>query len=96
MVFAISMPAPGEDDPVTALPERDDLELERVLTERARNDREAFAQLYRAHVRAVYAFAYRVGGSREVAEEATSATFERALRSISTFEWRSGGVRPWL
>jgi RNA polymerase sigma-70 factor (ECF subfamily) len=83
---------------VTGLPERDDhgLELERSLTERARDDREAFAELYRAHVGAVYAFAHRVGGSREVAEEATSATFERALRSIATFEWRGGGIRPWL
>jgi len=35
-------------------------------------------------------------GSKEVAEEATSATFERALRTIATFEWRGGGVRPWL
>lgn len=81
---------------MTALPQPEDLELERALTERARNDRDAFAQLYRTHVRAVYAFAYRVGGSREVAEEATSATFERALRSIATFEWRGGGIRPWL
>lgn len=73
-----------------------DLELERALTERARHDRDAFAELYRAHVQAVHAFAMRVSGSMDMAEEATSATFERALRSIETFEWRGGGVRPWL
>jgi len=73
-----------------------DLEAERALTERARSDRSAFAQLYRSHVDAVYGFAFRMCGSKEVAEEATSATFERALRSIQTFEWRGGGVRPWL
>lgn len=73
-----------------------DLELERALTERARHDRDAFAELYRAHVQAVHALAMRLSGSPEVAEEATSATFERALRSIETFEWRGGGVRPWL
>jgi len=73
-----------------------DLEAERALTERARSDRNAFAQLYRSHVDAVYGFAFRLCGSREVAEEATSATFERALRSIGSFEWRGGGVRPWL
>jgi len=73
-----------------------DLEHERALTDRARVDRAAFAELYRAHVAAVHGFAYRISGSREVAEEATSATFERALRSIASFEWRGGGVRPWL
>jgi RNA polymerase sigma-70 factor (ECF subfamily) len=73
-----------------------DLAVERALTERARHDRDAFAQLYRLHVKAVHGFAYRLSGSLEVAEETTSATFERALRSIETFEWRGGGVRPWL
>ena len=73
-----------------------DLGLERALTERARHDRDAFAELYRLHVLAVHALAMRLSGSREVAEEATSATFERALRSIETFEWRGGGLRPWL
>jgi RNA polymerase sigma-70 factor, ECF subfamily len=73
-----------------------DLDVERALTERARVDRGAFAELYRSHVSAVHGFAYRISGSRDVAEEATSATFERALRAIATFEWRGGGVRPWL
>lgn len=64
--------------------------------DRARSDRGAFAQLYRRHVDAVYAMAYRRCGSKDVAEEATSATFERALASLHTFEWRDSGVRPWL
>ncbi|HEY0520575.1 MAG TPA: hypothetical protein VGC84_13855, partial [Ilumatobacteraceae bacterium] len=55
---------------------------EEQLVERARSDRAAFAELYRLHVESVHAFAYRRSGSREVAEEATSATFEKALRSI--------------
>ncbi|MCU1392515.1 MAG: putative polymerase sigma-H factor [Ilumatobacteraceae bacterium] len=73
-----------------------DLAVERALAERARSDRDAFAELYRLHVKAVYAFAHRISGSREVAEETTSATFERALRSIDRFEWAGGGLRPWL
>ena len=74
----------------------DELAVERALVERARTDRTAFAALYRRHVDAVFGFAFRRCGSREVAEEATSATFERALRSIDGFEWREGGLRPWL
>lgn len=78
--------------PPTSLATFDD----RELVERARTDRSAFAELYRRHVDAVHTFAYRRSGSRDVAEEATSATFEKALRSIASFEWRPAGVRPWL
>lgn len=74
----------------------DGLLVERALVERARTDRAAFALLYREHVDAVYGFAFRRCGSKEVAEEATSATFERALRSIGGYEWRGAGIRPWL
>lgn len=73
-----------------------DLVVERALVEQARTDRAAFALLYRNHVNAVYAFAYRRCASKEVAEEATSAAFERALRSIAGYEWRDAGIRPWL
>jgi RNA polymerase sigma-70 factor (ECF subfamily) len=31
-----------------------------------------------------------------VAEDVTSATFERALRRIEGFQWRPGGFRGWL
>ena len=74
----------------------DDLIVDRDLVDRARTDPAAFAQLYRRHVDAVFGFAFRRSGSREVAEEATSATFERALRGIEQFEWRGHGIRPWL
>jgi RNA polymerase sigma factor (sigma-70 family) len=69
---------------------------DRWLTEAARHDPDAFATLYRRHVTAVYAHAYRLCGSKEVAEEATSATFERALRAMPTYTWQGGGIRPWL
>ncbi|MFQ5556263.1 MAG: RNA polymerase sigma factor [Acidimicrobiales bacterium] len=69
---------------------------ERDLVERARTDADAFAELYRRHVDRIHAFARRRSGSRDVAEEITSATFERALRGINRFRWRSGGIAPWL
>lgn len=75
--------------------DRVDSEAERDLVERAKHDRVAFAELYQAHVVAVHAFITRSTGSRDVADEVTSATFERALQALSAFEWR-GGVRPWL
>ena len=69
---------------------------ERALVERARHDSRAFAELYRMYVNRVYAFAYRRSGSTQVAEDITSTTFERALRGMAAFEWRSGGFGAWL
>jgi RNA polymerase sigma-70 factor (ECF subfamily) len=69
---------------------------EAALVERARTDRAAFAELYRRHVRAVYGYAYRLSGSKQVAEDLTSATFERALRGLDGFVWQGNGIRPWL
>jgi RNA polymerase sigma-70 factor, ECF subfamily len=69
---------------------------ERDLVERARSDPDAFAELYRAHARRVHALAWRRLGSREVAEDVTAATFERAWRSLPGFRWRDGGFPAWL
>lgn len=74
----------------------DERVVERALVDRARTDPTAFAQLYRMHLDAVYRFTYRRCGSKDVAEEATASAFERALRSFDQFEWRDGGMRPWL
>lgn len=67
-----------------------------MLVEQARTDPSAFAELYRRYLPRVYAFAYRRTGATEVAEDITSATFERALRNLSAFAWRPGGFGPWL
>ena len=69
---------------------------ERGLAEAARTSPDAFAVLYRQYVGRVHAFAFRRSGSREVAEEVTSATFERAWRAMPSFEWRGGGFKAWL
>jgi len=69
---------------------------ERTLVERARTDPSAFAELYRRYLPRVHAFAYRRTGIVEVAEDITSAAFERALRNLGSFRWRGGGFGPWL
>lgn len=69
---------------------------ERALVERAKADLSAFAELYRRYLPRVHAFAYRRTGIVEVAEDITSATFERALRNLASFRWRGGGFGPWL
>jgi RNA polymerase sigma-70 factor (ECF subfamily) len=69
---------------------------ERALVERARADPSAFAELYRRYLPRVHAFAFRRTGVVEVAEDITSAAFERALRNLDAFQWRPGGFGPWL
>jgi RNA polymerase sigma-70 factor (ECF subfamily) len=78
--------------------DQDDRDLfdERALVERARVDADGFAELYRSYAERVHAFAYRRCGDRELAEDLTAATFERALRSLDRFEWGPGGFAPWL
>lgn len=74
-----------------------DPEHERQLVERARTgDPEAFAKLYRHYVPRIHAFSYRRTNSRELAEDVTAATFERAYRQLERFEWRGGGFGAWL
>jgi RNA polymerase sigma-70 factor (ECF subfamily) len=69
---------------------------ERALVDRARTDPEAFAELYRAHAARVHALAWRRLGSREAAEDVTSATFERAWRALPDFRWQDGGFPAWV
>lgn len=74
-----------------------DLDHERQLVDRAgRGDPDAFATLYRQYLPRIHAFAYRRTHSRELAEDITAATFERAYRQLGRFEWRGGGFGAWL
>lgn len=69
-----------------------------MLVEAARRaDPDAFAALYRLHLDAVHAFAWRRTGRRDLAEDVVAASFERALRNIGGFRWRGdGSFRSWL
>jgi len=74
---------------------RDD-DDERALVESARSDPDAFAVLYQHYQPRIHAFSYRRSRSRDVAEDVTAATFERAYRQLDSFEWRGGGFGSWL
>ena len=69
---------------------------ERELIQRAATDPDAFAELYRRHVDGIHRFALRRSGTREVAEDVTAVTFERALARIAGFRPGPNGIRPWL
>ena len=62
----------------------------------AGRDVDAFAELYRRHVEAIHAFAWRRAGSRHGAEDVTALTFEKAWVAIESFSWKGGGFVAWL
>lgn len=68
-----------------------------ALVELARDgDAEAFGQLYDHYVTSIYRFVYYRVGSRQLAEDLTSETFIRALRSIQRFTWQGRDFGAWL
>jgi RNA polymerase sigma-70 factor (ECF subfamily) len=79
---------PGEDD---------ELQRVRALAELARDgDAEAFGQLYDRYVTSIFRFVQARVGSTQLAEDITSDTFLRALRSIHTFTWQGKDFAAWL
>jgi RNA polymerase sigma-70 factor (ECF subfamily) len=65
--------------------------------DKARLD-EAFSELYRAHLRDVYSYAYYRVGNHHDAEDLTEQTFLQAYRHFERAQRESDGrpLRPWL
>ena len=65
--------------------------------DKARLDRE-FSELYRAHLRDVYSYAYYRVGNHHDAEDLTEQTFLQAYRHFERAQAESDGrpLRPWL
>ena len=62
---------------------------------RRRSDERDLTRVYREHVSAVYAF-YAYSLRPAAAEDLTSATFERVLRSWGKFDPARGSERAWI
>ncbi|MDY7100584.1 MAG: RNA polymerase sigma factor [Actinomycetota bacterium] len=88
--------ASSADADDTPRPLDDDEVLERILAHAARTDSLAFARLYRQYLPKIHAFVYRRSRSREVAEDITAATFEKAYRQLQASQSKAGGFGPWL
>ena len=91
--------AGGPDSDQACSSESDEAEGSRLiaLVELARSgDSEAFGQLYDHYNTSVYRFVYYRVGSVALAEDLTSETFFRALRSMSSFKWQGKDFGAWL
>jgi len=69
---------------------------EKSLVEKARLDPLAFAALYDRYVQRIYRYALRRSGDHAVAEDITSATFEKALRHLRRYGWKGESYLGWL
>jgi RNA polymerase sigma-70 factor (ECF subfamily) len=69
---------------------------ELTLVEQARRDPQAFAELYDRYVDRIYAYAYRWCGEAALAQDVTSATFEKALVHLRRAGWRGASYCAWL
>lgn len=76
-----------QDSPPTA-------DSDETLAVRALTDRAAFGLLYDRYAARVYRYCVRRMGDRSEAEDATSATFIRALERLDAF--RGGSFAAWL
>ena len=93
-------PGPGGDDSqYAASSEESEAERDRLiaLVELARKgDSDAFGMLYDHYQGSVYRFLFHRTRSTTLAEDLTSETFFRALRSMSGFRWQGKDFGAWL
>lgn len=69
---------------------------ELVLIAQAKENPEAFARLYDRYVDRIYAYACRETHDPALAQDVTSATFEKALRHIGQYRWQGTPFGAWL
>jgi RNA polymerase sigma-70 factor, ECF subfamily len=76
--------------------EADALRLAALVDLARHGDSDAFGQLYDYYSPSVYRFVYYRVSTTQLAEDLTSDTFFRALRSISSFQWQGKDFGAWL
>lgn len=72
------------------------LHEEFLLVERAKQDPEAFGQLFDRYYGQIFGFLFRRIGERREAEDLTSETFFQALKNLHRFTPRGKPFRAWL
>lgn len=75
---------------------REALAAEQKLVEQAQTNKAAFLELYDAHFKRIYQYAYYRTLNRTEAEEITSQTFLAALENIERYEHRGVPFAVWL
>jgi RNA polymerase sigma-70 factor (ECF subfamily) len=69
---------------------------ESALVELAKDDEDAFGELYGRYVKRIYNYVYYRTGNHHEAEDLTARVFQRALQHIPTYEDRGVPFSAWL
>ena len=72
------------------------IEQERELVERAKNNAEAFGELYDRYYAQIFGYVLKRTASIEVAQDVTSEVFFKALKNLRQFRWRGVPFSSWL
>lgn len=72
------------------------LEEEKKIVEKAQKDSNQFAPLYEYYYPKIHSYIYRRINNKEVADDLTSQTFEKAIKRINNFRWQGVSVGVWL
>ena len=81
------------DGVVQGLPMREE---EKLLVERAKQDPNAFGELYDRHFQQIYRFVYSRVREQTAAEDVTSEVFIKALRGIGRYQDTGRPFAAWL
>ena len=73
-----------------------ELEKERIIIERSRNDPRAFGELYEKYFDRIFNYLYRQTDDEELAGDLCSQTFISALSNLPRFEFRGVPFSAWL
>jgi len=72
------------------------LDDEKILVERAKSDKEAFAELYDKYCSQILGYVIRRTSNIEVAQDVTSQVFFKAYKNIGHFHWQGISFSSWL
>ncbi len=73
-----------------------DLEREKELIDKVKNDSQAFGKLYDEYYSQIFGYVLRRTASIDVAQDITSEVFLKALKNIKQFHWRDIPFSAWL
>lgn len=73
-----------------------DLEQEKQLVEKAKNDTEAFGELYDRYYSQIFGYVLRRTASVDIAQDVTSEVFFKALKNLRQFRWHGVPFSSWL
>lgn len=73
-----------------------DLEAERQLIERAKNDASAFGEIFDMYYPAILNYVIRRTGNVAIAQDITSEVFISALNGLPKFKWQGVPISAWL